>query len=87
VKGVMKEKIPISVLLFRTRYIVLIVVACFFLFLGIQPLIFAYQLNDPFSFVLTFFASNLIILISVALAIGFIFRIAASFRNPQQKDE
>lgn len=83
----MKEKIPISVLLFRTRYIVLIVVACFFLFLGIQTLIFAYQLNDPFSFVLTFFASNLIILISAALAIGFIFRIAASFRNPHQKDE
>jgi len=83
----MKEKIPISVLLFRARYIVLIVVACFFLFLGIQTLIFAYQLNDPFSFVLTFFASNLIILISAALAIGFVFRIAASFRNPHQKDE
>jgi hypothetical protein len=83
----MKENIPLSVVLFRTRYVVLIIVACFFLFLGIQTLILAYQLKDPFTFVMTFFASNLIILISGALAIGFILRMIASFRDTHRNDQ
>ena len=33
----------------------------FFLLLGIQMLVSAYQLRDPFEFILTFFASNFII--------------------------
>jgi hypothetical protein len=45
---------------------------CFFLAFGIILLISAYQLKDPFWFIMTFFASNLIILISAALLVGFI---------------
>lgn len=52
----------------------LILVAIFFLAFGIQILIGAYSLNDPFSFIMTFFASNLIILISLTLLIGFVYR-------------
>ncbi len=49
-------------------------ICLFFLLFGVQTLVTAFSLNDPFSFVLTFFASNFIILISAALMIGFTFR-------------
>ena len=53
----------------------LILLAGFFTYFGIETLIFAFSLKDPFSFVMTFFSSNLIILISLALLIGFVFKI------------
>jgi len=52
----------------------MVLLGCFFLMFGIHILIAAYQLNDPFSFILTFFASNFIILISAALIFVFIYR-------------
>ena len=56
----------------------LILIACFFLYFGIAVLHGAYQLNDPFTFILTFFASNLMILISAALLIAFLLRAGAA---------
>ena len=56
----------------------LILVACFFLYFGIAVLHGAYQLDDPFTFILTFFASNLMILISAALLIVFLIRARAA---------
>jgi uncharacterized membrane protein len=53
---------------------ILVFVCGFFLVLGIQILIKSYQLNNPFSFMMIFFASNLIILISVVLMAGFLYR-------------
>ena len=61
----------------------LILAGCFFLAFGIHLLIAAYSLKDPFNFVMTFFASNLIILISAALLAGFIVRI---FKPRQETD-
>jgi len=63
------------------RQIFLILVGCFFLLFGIHLLIAAYKLEDPHSFIMTFFASNLIILISAALLFGFINRMMNSYRN------
>ena len=60
-------------------------VGCFFLFFGIQLLISAYRLNDPFMFIMTFFASSLIILISGALLAGFIVKMIALYKNPDDK--
>lgn len=57
-----------------TKQILLTLAGCFFLLFGVQVLIAAYTLNDPFSFIMTFFASNLIILISAALIIGFVYK-------------
>ena len=57
-----------------TKQAILTIVACFFLGFGILLLISAYQLEDPFSFIMTFFASNLIILISGVLLVGFVLR-------------
>jgi TRAP-type C4-dicarboxylate transport system permease small subunit len=44
----------------------------FFLWFGIELLRLAYKLNNPFDFLLSFFAANLVILISAALTLGFI---------------
>ena len=72
------------------RQIVLTAMGCFFLMFGIHLLIGSYGLNDPFAFILTFFASNLIILISAALTLGFAIRLFGSDREealPQDKTE
>ncbi|MGD9320198.1 MAG: hypothetical protein PVH99_09550 [Desulfobacteraceae bacterium] len=68
------------------RQVILTLVGCFFLAFGIQLLISAYQLKNPFWFVMTFFASNLIILISAAVLLGFIVRMVSS-RKTSNKEE
>ena len=64
--------------------IVLSFVAVFFIFFGINLLYMAYQLNDPFNFIMTFFASNLIILISIALLLGFIIKIVHEVKKKNE---
>ena len=63
------------------RQIVLTLMGCFFIIFGIQLLIAAYQLKDPFYFIMTFFSSNLIILISVTLLIGFVYRMVRMYKK------
>lgn len=48
---------------------------------GIMVLLHAYKLNDPFSFIITFFSANLIILLSIVMIIAFVFRIAKVLRR------
>jgi len=52
--------------------LLLLSLAAFFLALGISVLKGAYRLETPFEFLAVFFASNLIILISATLGLGFI---------------
>jgi hypothetical protein len=47
---------------------------CFFLVFGVYLLIASYTLKDPFHFIMTFFASSLIILISAAILAGVVIR-------------
>ena len=68
------------------RQIVLISVSAFFLYYGIRLLVSAYKLNDPFTFLMTFFASNFIILISAALMIGFAYRMITAYRQSRNSD-
>jgi di/tricarboxylate transporter len=63
------------------RQALLILAGCFFLAFGIHILIAAYKLNDPYSFVMAFFASNLIILISATLILGFVLRMIRVYRR------
>ena len=63
------------------RQVILVLVGCFFLFFGINILIAAYKLKDPFSFIMTFFASNLMILISATLVLGFILRMVRVYKQ------
>ena len=66
--------------------IVLALIAIFFIFFGINLLYMAYQLTDPFSFIMTFFASNFIILISAALLLSFILKIVNTFKKTNEKE-
>ena len=50
------------------------IVEVFFLLFGIYLLIMSYRLTDPLSFIMTFFASNLMILISGALLLGLVLK-------------
>jgi hypothetical protein len=68
------------------RQIVLISISAFFLYFGIRLLVSAYNLNDPFTFLMTFFASNFIILISAALMIGFAYRMITAYRQSGNSD-
>jgi len=77
---------PGTKIFFWIKHILLLLLSCFFLLFGIQILIAAYKLNDPFSFILAFFASNFIILISAALIFVFIFRIKAFYAKSNLKE-
>jgi len=59
---------------------ILVLLCGFFLVFGIQILIKSYQLNNPFYFMMIFFSSNLIILISVVLVAGFLYRMYGVYR-------
>ena len=66
------------------RQVVLILIGVFFLFFGIQLLISSYGLKDPFTFLMTFFASNFIILISGTLIVAFAYRMVAVYRRSKK---
>ena len=69
------------------KQIFLVVLGGFYLYFGIHLLISAYQLNNPFTFILTFFASNFIILISATLVFGFAYRIVMALRQSKKTDQ
>jgi hypothetical protein len=50
------------------------IVELFFLLFGGYLLVLAYHLTDPLSFIMTFFASNLVILISAVLLLGLVLK-------------
>ncbi|OGP98212.1 MAG: hypothetical protein A2Z39_05495 [Deltaproteobacteria bacterium RBG_19FT_COMBO_46_9] len=70
-------------ILWWIRQIILAMAACFFLVFGIQMLIVSYRLNDPFTFIMTFFSSSFIILISGTLLFAFIYKMISR----RKKDE
>ncbi len=55
--------------------------AVLFLLFGFAVFIYAYRLEDPFSFIITFFSSNLIILISAVMILAFGIRIVTVLRT------
>ena len=59
----------------------LVLLSLFFLTFGVDLLMGAYSLGDPFNFIMTFFAACLIILISLTLAAGFIIRMAGVYKR------
>jgi Ca2+/H+ antiporter len=57
------------------------ILSILFLFVGISLCIASYNLNHPHQFILTFFASNLIILISVVVIIAVIIKVITRVRH------
>jgi hypothetical protein len=68
------------------RQIVLVLLGSFFLYYGIELLISSYTLNNPYTFLMTFFASNFIILISGALVFGFAYRMVVAYRSTRNTE-
>ena len=75
-----------AIIFWWIRQMVLILLGSFFLYYGIKLLISSYSLDDPYTFIMTFFASNFIILISAALIIGFVYRMVAVYRQSKKND-
>lgn len=61
----------------------MMLISIFFLVFGINLLMASYTLEDPFSFIMTFFSSSFIILISLALAISFLIKMIRVFKQIQ----
>jgi len=79
------SKLFISPVFFWVRHIFLTLLSVFFIIFGVQVLLAAYRLDTPFAFIMTFFASNFIILISTTLMLVFILRMKKFF-NSDTKD-
>ncbi|WDP88424.1 MAG: hypothetical protein HUN04_01160 [Desulfobacter sp.] len=58
-----------------------VLVSVFFLVFGLDLLRASYQLGHPFEFIMTFFASSFIILISLALGAGFMIKMIRVYRQ------
>lgn len=69
------------------RQVGLALLACFFVFFGVQVLLAAYRLDDPLMFVMTFFASNFIILISAVMLIAFVFRMVSVSKAADEDED
>ncbi|MCD4675146.1 MAG: hypothetical protein K8S18_04010 [Desulfobacula sp.] len=61
--------------------VILTFVSGFFLIFGFDLIIGSYSLNDPFSFIMTFFAASFVILISLALMISFLIKMIRVYRQ------
>jgi uncharacterized membrane protein HdeD (DUF308 family) len=57
------------------KYVLFGVFSAYFIFWGIVTLISSYSMSDPFNFIMTFFSSNLIILIGLVPVVGLCFKI------------
>lgn len=59
----------------------LLLVSIFFFLFGLDLLISAYRLQDPFTFIMTFFAASFVMLISAALAVTFLIKMIRVYRR------
>lgn len=73
--------VSLSAVFWWVVQVILTLAGSFFLFFGIHLLIVAYRLKNPLWFIMTFFASNLIILISATILIGLIYRMIRFHRE------
>lgn len=66
---------------------IFLLISLFFLLFGVSIMVSAYQnLNDPFNFVMTFFAASFMILISLTLAITFVIKMIRVYRSLNKKN-
>jgi TRAP-type C4-dicarboxylate transport system permease small subunit len=61
--------------------LLLLLVSIFFLVFGLDLLAAAYRLDDPFTFIMTFFAASFVVLISAALAVTFVIKMIRVYRR------
>lgn len=85
VNGVPEDREPAGEstppLFWWVRHLAGVFLGIVFLAFGVEVLRAAYRLTDPFSFVMTFFAANFMILISAALVFGLVWRMVSAWRG------
>ena len=59
----------------------MMLVSIFFLIFGLDLIIGSYSLDDPFSFIMTFFAASFVIVISLTLSISFLIKMIRLYRQ------
>jgi hypothetical protein len=67
--------------------LILMIVTGFFFVLGIEVFIYSYRLKNPYHFILSFFASNLMIMISGVILAGIVYRMIGVYRLIRKKEE
>jgi uncharacterized Tic20 family protein len=75
----------LQVLLQWLKYGVLLIISLLFLLFGVHLLVAAYTLNEPFSFIMTFFASNFMILISAVGVIAWVVRMVQLYKGKEKE--
>ena len=76
--------------LWWTVQVLCILISLFFLVFGVDLIRGAYGLNDPFSFIMTFFAASFIILISLTLVLVStikMIRVYRRLKTPQAQED
>lgn len=66
---------------------IMILLSIFFTIFGIDLLIGAYSTSNPFTFIMVFFSSSLIILISLTILIGIIIKIIRVYKSLKSNPE
>ena len=66
--------------LWWTAQLLCLLISLFFFVFGVDLIRGAYGLDDPFSFIMTFFAASFIILISLTLTLVFIIKMIRVYR-------
>jgi TRAP-type C4-dicarboxylate transport system permease small subunit len=61
--------------------ILLILISVFFFVFGMDLMLAAYRLEDPFTFIMTFFAASFVLLISAALVVTFVIKMVRVFKR------
>ncbi|NDY72214.1 hypothetical protein DO021_09770 [Desulfobacter hydrogenophilus] len=66
--------------LWWTTQVLCLLISLFFFVFGVDLIRGAYGLDDPFSFIMTFFAASFIILISLTLTLVFVIKMIRVYR-------
>ena len=69
-----------------TKQLVILFVSGYFLYRGIRVLIGSYDLDDPFSFIMYFFSSSMLILVSASIMLYPLFRIYGRLADGGRND-
>lgn len=69
------------------RQTILTIIAGFFVWFGVAVMIGAYGLGDPFSFIMTFFAASLIIMISLVMGLAFFMRMRRELKTAPPSED
>ena len=67
------------------KTVIAAILSLFFLFFGIETLIGAFHLKNPFEFIMFFFAASFMVLVSMVGVLYSLFQVLALFTNQEDQ--